>query len=87
MGIADRTNYDLKAHAAVSGQKNTVFVQYPEPKKVHHKAIVPNYGKMGPVFRGKAKAVAEAMASAEPTEEGIRVTVDGDASLPCEGIS
>ncbi len=81
VGIADRTNYDLKAHAAVSGQKNTVFVQYPEPKKVHHKAIVPNYGKMGPVFRGKAKAVAEAMASAEPTEEGIRVTVDGEEIL------
>ncbi|HJJ71403.1 MAG TPA: glycine--tRNA ligase [Methanocorpusculum sp.] len=81
VGIADRTNYDLKAHAAVSGQKNTVFVQYPEPKKVHNKAIVPNYGKMGPVFRGKAKAVAEAMASAEPTEEGIRVTVDGEEIL------
>lgn len=81
VGIADRTNYDLKAHAAVSGQKNTVFVQYPEPKKVHHKAIVPNYGKMGPVFRGKAKAVAEAMASAEPTEEGICVTVDGEEIL------
>ena len=81
VGIADRTNYDLKAHAAVSGQKNTVFVQYPEPKKVHHKAIVPNYGKMGPVFRGKAKAVAEAMAQAEPTEEGIRVTVDGEEIL------
>ena len=81
VGIADRTNYDLKAHAAVSGQKNTVFVQYPEPKKVHHKAIVPNYGKMGPVFRGKAKAVAEAMASAEPAEDGIRVTVDGEEIL------
>ena len=81
VGIADRTNYDLKAHAAVSGQKNTVFVQYPEPKKVHHKAIVPNYGKMGPVFRGKAKAVAEAMAQAEPAEDGIRVTVDGEEIL------
>ena len=81
VGIADRTNYDLKAHAAVSGQKNTVFVQYPEPKKVHHKAIVPNYGKMGPVFRGKAKAVAEAMAQAEPAEDGLRVTVDGEEIL------
>ena len=81
VGIADRTNYDLKAHAAVSGQKNTVFVQYPEPKKVHHKAIVPKYGKMGPVFRGKAKAVAEALAQAEPAEDGIRVTVDGEEIL------
>ncbi|MDO5846342.1 MAG: glycine--tRNA ligase [Methanocorpusculum sp.] len=81
VGIADRTNYDLKAHARVSGQKNTVFVQYPEPKKVHHKAIVPNYGKLGPAFRGKAKAVAEAMAAAVPADDGIHLTIDGEEIL------
>ena len=81
VGIADRTNYDLKAHSRVSGQKNTVFVQYPEPKKEHQKAILPNYGKMGPVFRGKAKAVAEAMAQATPEADGIHLTIDGEAIL------
>ncbi len=81
VGIADRTNYDLKAHARVSGQKNTVFVQYAEPKKVHHKAIVPNYGKLGPAFRGKAKAVAEEMVSAVPETDGIHLTIDGEEIL------
>ncbi|MDO5843629.1 MAG: glycine--tRNA ligase [Methanocorpusculum sp.] len=81
VGIADRTNYDLKAHSRVSGEKNTVFVQYSEPKKVHHKAIIPNFGKMGPVFRGKAKAVAEAMTTAEPAEDGIHLKLDGEEIL------
>lgn len=78
VGIADRTNYDLNAHSKVSGEKNTVFVQYPEPKKVHHKAIIPNFGKLGPIFRGKAKAIAELMKDAEPNADGIKLTVDGE---------
>lgn len=84
VGIADRTNYDLKAHAKVSGQKNTVFVQYAEPKQVHHKAIIPNYGKLGPVFRGKAKAVAEALGAAtveSATDAGISLNIDGEEVL------
>ncbi len=79
VGIADRTNYDLKAHARVSGQKNTVFVQYAEPKKVHQKSVVPNFGKLGPAFRGKAKAIAEAMAQATPGADGIDLTIDGES--------
>lgn len=78
VGIADRTNYDLNAHSKVSGEKNTVFVQYPEPKKVHHKAIIPNFGKLGPIFRVKAKAIAELMKDAEPNADGIKLTVDGE---------
>lgn len=80
VGIADRTNYDLKAHSRVSGEKMTVFVQYPEAKKVHHKAIVPNFGKMGPVFRGKAKAISDLMktTTAEPQADGLHLTVDGE---------
>ncbi|HJJ42340.1 MAG TPA: glycine--tRNA ligase [Methanocorpusculum sp.] len=78
VGIADRTNYDLNAHSKVSGEKNTVFVQYPEPKKDHHKAIIPNFGKLGPIFRGKAKAIAELMKDAEPNADGIKLTVDGE---------
>ena len=80
VGIADRTNYDLKAHSRVSGEKMTVFVQYPEAKKVHHKAIVPNFGKMGPVYRGKAKAISDLMktTTAEPQADGLHLTVDGE---------
>lgn len=78
VGIADRTNYDLNAHAKVSGEKMTVFVQYPKPKKVHHKAVVPNFGKLGPIYKGKAKEIAELMKTAEPKTDGVHVTIDGE---------
>ncbi len=81
VGIADRTDYDLKAHARVSGQKNTVFIQYPEAKKVHHKAIVPNFGKLGPAFKGKAKPISEQMLTATPEADGIRLTIEGEEIL------
>ncbi|MDR3102467.1 MAG: glycine--tRNA ligase [Methanocalculaceae archaeon] len=78
VGIADRTDYDLAAHSRVSGKKMTVFVQYPEAKKVHRKVISPDYGKMGPMFRGKTKAIAELMATTEPLADGLHLTTDGD---------
>ena len=80
VGIADRTNYDLKAHSLVSGEKMTVFVQYPEARKVHHKAVVPNFGKMGPVYRGKAKVISELMktTTTEPQADGLHLTVEGE---------
>ena len=80
VGIADRTNYDLKAHSRVSGEKMTVFVQYPEARKVHHKAVVPNFGKMGPVYRGKAKVISELMktTTTEPQADGLHLTVEGE---------
>src|SRR5581483_6878301 len=34
VGIADRTDYDLKAHERVSGQKLRAMRRYPEPREV-----------------------------------------------------
>jgi glycyl-tRNA synthetase len=78
VGIADRTNYDLCAHSRVSGEKMTVFIQYPQPRKVHHKAVLPDFGKLGPVYRGRAKEIAELMRSAEPQADGIHLTAGGE---------
>ena len=78
VGIADRTNYDLRSHAAHSGTSMTVFVPYDEPKRVVKRRIVADMGVLGPQYRGKAKAVADALAASEPGEDGARVTVDGE---------
>ncbi|MFI5384239.1 MAG: glycine--tRNA ligase, partial [Methanosarcina thermophila] len=61
VGIADRTDYDLKAHARVSKTELYVYVEYEEPKMVTRFTVKPNMGKLGPVFKGKAKAVADAL--------------------------
>lgn len=81
VGIADRTDYDLKAHARVSKTELYVYVEYDEPKMITRFAINPNMGKLGPAFKGKARAVSDALKqlSEEELSTGeIKVTVDGE---------
>jgi len=78
VGIADRTDYDLNAHAKQSGSSMTVFIQYDTPKKVERRRIIPNMGVLGKQYRQKAKAIFAALETANPTESGADVTVDGE---------
>ena len=78
VGIADRTDYDLKAHAGESKSPFTVFIPYDEPKKGFEKRIVPDMGALGPKYRGKAKAVADALLESKPTESGAEIILDGE---------
>jgi len=78
VGIADRTDYDLTAHARHSGTKMTVFIQYSEPKKVQRRRIVPNMSVLGKQYRTRAKAVFEALSKATPSAEGADIDVDGE---------
>jgi glycyl-tRNA synthetase len=78
VGLADRTDYDLKAHAKESGTPMTVFIQYDEPKKVARRRIIPNMSVLGKQYRTKAKAIFEALASATPTADGADVEIEGE---------
>ncbi|RXE55579.1 glycyl-tRNA synthetease [Methanoculleus taiwanensis] len=78
VGIADRTDYDLRAHSTTSGSSFTVFVPFEEARRALVKRIVPDMGVLGPKYRGKAKAIADAMAEATPGPEGVTVTVEGE---------
>jgi glycyl-tRNA synthetase len=81
VGIADRTDYDLKAHARVSKTELYVYVEYDEPRMVTRFTVKPNMGKLGPVFKGKAKDVADALkqlSEEELSKDEIKVTVDGE---------
>jgi glycyl-tRNA synthetase len=78
VGIADRTNYDLNAHAKQSGTSMTVFIQYDTPKKVERRRIIPNMGVLGKQYRQKAKAIFAALETATPSPNGADVTVDGE---------
>ena len=78
VGLADRTDYDLNAHAKESGTPMTVFIQYEEPKKVPRRRIIPNMSVLGKQYRTKAKAIFEALANATPTADGADVEVDGE---------
>lgn len=77
VGIADRTDYDLRNHSELSKEDLSVYVPYPEPIKVKKKKIRPKMGKIGPVFKEKAKKIAEKIESSEP-KDVVEVEVDGE---------
>ena len=56
VGIADRTNYDLHAHAAQSKTSMSVFIQYDTPKKIERRRIIPNMGVLGKQYRRKQRS-------------------------------
>jgi glycyl-tRNA synthetase len=81
VGIADRTDYDLKAHAKQSQTELTVYVSYDTPKNVTRFSIKPNMGVLGPRFKGKAGAVVKALKELKPgdvTGDTIEIIVDGE---------
>jgi len=92
VGVADRTDYDLVAHAKASKVNLSVFVHYDQPVKRKKLVIKPDYKALGPRFKARAKAVGEALKALSPEEleasrgDRIYLTLDGekieiDASL------
>ena len=71
VGIADRTDYDLRAHERQSGERFAVFLPYEIPRRMNRVRVVPNMGALGPRFRGSAKAVADALCACVPGPEGV----------------
>jgi glycyl-tRNA synthetase len=85
VGLADRTDYDLKAHARESGTPMTVFIQYDEPRKIPRRRIIPNMSILGRQYRTKAKAIFAELETAIPTKDGADVEVDGEKiHIPAE---
>lgn len=81
VGIADRTDYDLKAHAKQSESELTVYVPYEKPKKIERLIVRPDMGIIGPKFKGKAGAIVNALKALKPEEisgEFIELTVEGE---------
>lgn len=57
IGIADRTDFDLKSHTEHSNEDLRVFIEYDEPQKIKKMAIKPNMSKFGPSFKGDAPKI------------------------------
>ncbi len=80
VGIADRTDYDLRAHEKHSGESFMVHIPLDKPRTEVRNRVVPDMGKLGPRFRGKAKSVADALETAEPGPDGVTIRV-GDEEI------
>jgi glycyl-tRNA synthetase len=70
VGIADRGDFDLRRHHERSGQDMRVFIRFPEPKEMEVERLSPVHKELGPLFRGDAKAVAEALGEADASAVG-----------------
>jgi glycyl-tRNA synthetase len=85
VGVADRTDFDLKAHASVSKVNLSVFVHYDQPVKRQKLVVKPDFKKLGPRFKSKAKNVGEALKALSAEElmgdtkdDKVKVVVDGE---------
>ena len=59
VGIADRTDYDLKSHEKYSGIELNAFIEFKKPKKIKKVYIEPNLKKLGPKYRNRIKEIIE----------------------------
>jgi glycyl-tRNA synthetase len=85
VGVADRTDYDLKAHAGGSKVNLSVFVHYDQPIRRSKLVVKPDFKALGPRFKARAKAVGEALKSLSAEElavagkgENIRLNLEGE---------
>jgi len=81
VGIADRGDYDLSRHSKYSGEDLSIFVPFKEPIRAKRRKIIPKMNKIGPVFRQKARKVAELLSSIEmPLDaEYVELDIDGES--------
>jgi len=82
VGVADRGCYDVQAHLDHSGADLTAFERFDEPKEVDMEVVKPNFGALGPLFKDKAKSIAEALskmpAEAARGRDKVEVEIDGE---------
>ncbi len=65
IGIADRTDFDLKSHSQFSTEDLRVFLEYDEPKTITKMVAKPDMKKFGPLFKGNAPKIMNALKEAD----------------------
>jgi len=73
IGIADRTDFDLKSHSNYSKEDLRVFMEYPEPLTIKKLVLKAKMGKFGPLFKGDAHMILKALEEidAEAIQEAL----------------
>ncbi|OPY27282.1 MAG: Proline--tRNA ligase [Methanobacterium sp. PtaU1.Bin242] len=68
IGIADRTDFDLKSHSQHSKEDLRVFIEYPEPKTIKKMVAKPQMSKFGPLFKGDAPKILKALQDVDASQ-------------------
>ncbi|MBI5253352.1 MAG: glycine--tRNA ligase, partial [Euryarchaeota archaeon] len=85
VGIADRTDYDLKAHMKHSGADLSAFLQFEEPREIEKKIVEANLAKLGSKFKEKTSEIVRMIKNLGEKEiaffekkEYIDLKIDGE---------
>lgn len=84
VGLADRSAYDLTAHAQKSKVELSAFEKYDEPRQVEVVTITPNKPQVGKQFKKDAGIIMEALAAMEDKDAlalGESLKSQGKATL------
>ncbi|EFN58464.1 hypothetical protein CHLNCDRAFT_34068 [Chlorella variabilis] len=87
-GLADRSAYDLNAHAAMSKVEMSAYERFAEPQEVDVLSIVPNKKELGRLFKKDAKAIAdalEAMSECDALEMAGKLAAGQAAGIKADG--
>ncbi|MBI5458231.1 glycine--tRNA ligase [Methanobacterium sp.] len=85
IGIADRTDFDLKSHSQHSKEDLSVFIEYDEPRSVTKMAVKPDMKKFGPLFKGNAPKIMNFLKETDPTRIKEAFDENGVYELELEG--
>jgi len=78
VGIADRSAYDLSSHINSSGVDMYALRKFDKPKISNVKKIVPDMGRLGPLFKKNAGKIKEILENIEvKNEKEISIDLDG----------
>jgi glycyl-tRNA synthetase len=79
VGIADRSAYDLKSHIDSSGTDMYAIRKFEKPTILNVKKIIPDMGKLGPLFKGKAGKIKNLLEDLEvKNEKEITLNLEGE---------
>ncbi|MFQ6136715.1 MAG: glycine--tRNA ligase [Candidatus Hydrothermarchaeales archaeon] len=70
VGVADRTDYDLKAHMKLTGVDLNAFEEFEEPRVVEKTVLEPDMSKIGPRYKDKAGEIIAAVENLSEEEIG-----------------
>ncbi|HTX61564.1 MAG TPA: glycine--tRNA ligase [Methanobacterium sp.] len=85
IGIADRTDFDLKSHSEHSKEDLRVFIEYPEAKKVNKLVAKPQMSKFGPLFKGDAPKILSALEEVDASQIKDSFQEKGSYDLEVDG--
>jgi len=86
VGMADRSAFDLTAHAAKSKVDLSAYEKYAEPREVTELLVEPNKQLLGKEFKKEAKAVTEALAAlSEQQALALRDRLQADGAVEVAG--